>query len=182
MDCRITSTKHRESGFTLIELSVSAVIGSFLSLGLIALVIYSNRSFAGIANYIALDHQSRMALDYMSREIRQVNRLTSFTETSLTFEDCDGNVLGYVYDARASTLTRTKNGRADSKPLLTECDFLKFSIFQRNPVGGTYDQYPTASASTCKLVQLQWICSRKILGKKVNTESVQSAKIVIRNH
>ncbi|MBI4659259.1 MAG: hypothetical protein HY735_10495, partial [Verrucomicrobia bacterium] len=53
-------------------------------------------------------------------------------------------------------------------------------IYQRNPIGGTYDQYPTGAASTCKLVQLRWICSRKILGVAKNTESVQSAKVVIR--
>ena len=63
---------------------------------------------------------------------------------------------------------------------MTECDYLRFAIFQRNPIGGTYDQYATASATNCKLVQLNWICSRTILGAKVNTESVQSAKIVIR--
>ena len=55
-----------------------------------------------------------------------------------------------------------------------------FSLYQRNPINGTYDQYPTANPDTCKLVQLSWICSRNILGKKANTESVQSAKVVIR--
>jgi len=29
-------------------------------------------------------------------------------------------------------------------------------------------------------VQLSWTCSRKVLGKKSTTESVQSAKVVIR--
>ena len=33
----------------------------------------------------------------------------------------------------------------------------------------------------CKLVSVSWRCSRTILGQKVNTESVQTAKIVIRN-
>jgi hypothetical protein len=47
-------------------------------------------------------------------------------------------------------------------------------------MNGSYDQYPTASASTCKLVQLDWICSRPIIGTQKNTESVQSAKVVIR--
>jgi hypothetical protein len=32
-----------------------------------------------------------------------------------------------------------------------------------------------------KLVDVSWLCSRKILGRKVNTESVQTAKIVMRN-
>ncbi|MBI2947622.1 MAG: hypothetical protein HYY23_08240 [Verrucomicrobia bacterium] len=159
---------------------VASAIASLVSMGLAALVVFSNRSFASMANYVDLDHRSRVALDTMSREIRQTNRLLEFTETGLTFEDFDGGTLKYVYDPAAKTLTRLKNGNPDSKPLLTECDYLKFSIFQRNPVGGTYNQYPTASADTCKLVQLHWECSRRIFGAKVNTESVQSAKVVIR--
>ena len=69
---------------------------------------------------------------------------------------------------------------ADAEPLLIECDYLHFGIFQRNPVGGTYDQYPAATPATCKLVQLRWLCSRDLIHSKFNTESVQSAKIVIR--
>jgi len=165
---------------TLVELMVASAIGSIVSLGLASLVFYSGRSFASMANYVDLDHRSRIALDTMSRAIRQAKRLTSFTSTSLAFEDSDGGTLSFVYDSSARTLTRSKNGTPDPDPLLQECDFLEFSIYQRNPVGGTYDQYPTATPGTCKLVQLNWVCSRKILGLKKNTESVQSAKIVIR--
>ena len=54
-------------------------------------------------------------------------------------------------------------------------------MFQRNPIGGTFDQFTnTLTAATCKLVQVSWVCSRKILQGKVNTESVQTSKIVIR--
>jgi hypothetical protein len=35
--------------------------------------------------------------------------------------------------------------------------------------------------SAAKLIQVSWICSRDILEARFNTESVQSAKIVIRN-
>jgi len=64
--------------------------------------------------------------------------------------------------------------------LLSECDYLQFGIYQRNTISNTYDQFTTANPTTCKVVQLEWICSRKILGARLNTESVQSAKIVIR--
>jgi len=68
----------------------------------------------------------------------------------------------------ARTLSRSKG--ATNKVLLTECDALQFSIFQRNPVGGTYDQYPTATIADTKLVQVTWTCSRMILGSEVNTD------------
>ena len=165
---------------TLMELMVATSIGSIVSLGVASLLFYSGRSFAAMANYVDLDHRSRIALDSMSRAIRQANRLTDSTSTSLTFEDSDSGTLSFTYDPAAKTLTRFKDGTPDPTPLLEECDFLEFSIYQRNPVGGTYDQYPTATAGTCKLVQLNWVCSRKIFGVKKNTESVQSAKIVIR--
>lgn len=139
---------------------------------------YSGRSFAGLANYVDLEAQSRNALDRMAQEIRQTQELLSFETNKLVFLDHDGKQLSYIYNADSKTLSRVKEQSATV--LLLECDYLMFDIFQRNPIGGTYDQYSTASPATCKLVQLTWICSRKILGKTLNTESVQSAKIVIR--
>jgi hypothetical protein len=64
--------------------------------------------------------------------------------------------------------------------LLKGCDALTFAIAQRNPMGGSYDVYPTASPSTAKVVNVAWNCSRTILGRKANTENVQTARIVIR--
>jgi prepilin-type N-terminal cleavage/methylation domain-containing protein len=181
MDCRITSTKKAgQFGMTLVELLLATAVGSLVALGLAQLTMYSGRSFAAMANYVSLDRASRNALDTMSKQIRQTNKLTESTTTSLTFEDSDGGTLVFTYDPNSKKLIRSKNGVADAKPLLSECDYLRFSIFQRNPIGGSYDVYPTATATTCKLVQLSWICSRQIFGLKVNTESVQSSKIVIR--
>src|SRR5262245_35243373 len=181
MDCKIISTKKsRQGAMTLLELMLATAIGSLMALGLAQLSVYSGRSFAAMANYVSLDQTSRNALDTMSKQIRQANKLIESTATSLTFEDSDGGTLVFKYEKEGRQLIRSKNGVADAKALLTECDYLKFSIFQRNPVGGSYDVYPTASATTCKLVQLTWACSREIFGLKVNTGGVQSAKIVIR--
>ena len=184
MVCKIISTKarkvNRQAGVTLLEVLVATAVGGVMLTALAMLVFYTGRSFAALANYVDLDAHSRNALDTMSREIRQTERLISGNSTNLVFEESDGTELSYTYDANARTLTRTKAGVADSQPLLKECDFLEFSLFQRNPVGGTYDQYPAATPSTCKLIQLRWVCSRDLVTEKWNTESVQSAKIVIR--
>jgi type II secretory pathway component PulJ len=180
---KITSTKanrRRKAGLSLVELLVAMGIGSLVLAGLAALMFYTGRSFAALANYVDLDAYSRNALDTMSREIRQTRRLVEGTGTRLQFEDFDGGTLVYQYNADVRTLTRSKNGVPNPEPLLRECNFLQFSMFQRNPINGQYDQYPTATAAQCKLVQLRWICSRDLIQSRRNTESVQSAKIVIR--
>ena len=174
------SARKRGAGFTLVELLVAMAIGSLVLGGLAALMFYTGRSFAALANYVDLDAYSRNALDTMSREIRQTRRLVAGTSTRLEFEDFDGGTLVYQFNADARTLTRSKNGVVNTEPLLRECNFLQFSMFQRNPINGQYNQYPTATPDQCKLVQLRWICSRDLIQSRRNTESVQSAKIVIR--
>jgi len=76
-------------------------------------------------------------------------------------------------------LDRTKNSKTTT--LLTQCDYLNFGISQRNP-SNNFTFYPTTNLNSVKLIDMNWRCSRKILQLKVNIESVQTAKIVIRNH
>lgn len=185
MDFKNTSIKksHRRAlggqhGFTMSEFMIAVLIGG-IALSLVASMMwYTGRTYAAVWNYVELDMQSRVTLDTMINEIRQVRRLKTNTVYSLTFEDKDGGDLEYVYDPVADLLIRKKDGI--DKILLEGAESLEFQIFQRTPIGGTYNQYPTADASTCKLVQLKWTCVRDVMGQR-NTESVQSAKIVIRN-
>jgi hypothetical protein len=157
---------------------VSVAVGG-LVLGVVAQIIYfSGRSLAAILNYVDLDHKSDQTLSLMSKEIRQANSLLAATSGSITLQDADGTNLQYVYDEGQRKLSRIKGGV--TTVLLTECDYLVFSTYQRNPIASSYDQYPVATPGTCKLIQVTWICSRKVLGTQVNSESVQSAKFVIR--
>lgn len=179
MVCKPTSTdRKRAGGFTIVEFMVASAIGLVVLTAMAAFTSYTGRSFTAISNYVDLDRSSRNALDYMTKDIRQTLGLSAYASNRLDFLDYDGATLSYVYDSGARTLSRSKGGV--SKVLLTECDELTFGIYQRNPVGGTYDQYPTATVADAKLVQVTWTCSRQIFGAKVNTESVQTAKIVIR--
>ncbi len=168
---------------TLVELMVATGVGSVVLAAVMALSLFSARSFAALGNYVDLDIKSRTALDQMSSDIRQADKLTAATTNSLTFQTTDPNTsntvsLVYTYSPSAQTLTRTYNGQTTTN--LIGCTFLQFSIFQRNPIGYKYEQYDAADASTCKLVQLTWVCQRSILGRIANTESVQSAKVVMR--
>jgi len=185
MDCKLTSTKSSakaQSGMTLIELMISMAVGLVVLAVVGSVMLWSSRSFAAMANYADLDNASRNALDILTRDIRQVNGLTAFTTNAVTFTDSDGAPLQFTFNSVAKTLVRTKSGITTT--LLRDCDSLTFAIFQRNLIGGTYDQFPVANnnLTTCKLVQVNWVCSRKLLPTVlINTESIQTAKIVIRN-
>jgi hypothetical protein len=178
MDCKTTSTtKASCKAFTLVEFLVSSGVAALSLVAIGYVTFFSARSYVALANYVDLETKSRNTLDTMSSEIRQVNSLTSYSSTNLTFQDSDGATLQYNFSPTAGRLYRVKNNQ--TKELLNGCDSLTFGIFQRNPTNN-YEVVSTTNSSLCKLIQLNWTCSRTILSAKVNTESVQSAKIVIR--
>jgi Tfp pilus assembly protein PilW len=175
-----TSTNRRKAsaGTTLVEALVTIGVTGLIMMALASMSMVSGRSFAAFANYVDLDSANRTAMDTLTRDLRECNRVTSFSATHLVIEDGAGFNITYSYNPGQHTLTRTHGGV--TKTLLKGCDALSFNIAQRNPVNGSYDVYPAATATTAKVVNVSWNCSRTLLGFKANTENVQTARIVIR--
>jgi Tfp pilus assembly protein PilW len=174
------SPRRRCSGLTLIETLLAGVIGALMLASLGAFTVYTARSFVAAGNYADLDQASRNSLDVMTRDIRESRGLTAFTTNKLTLSSATTNMLIYLYNPSTSTLTRQEGNNVTV--LLEQCDYLSFKVYQRSPSNG-FTFYPVQSNrwDLAKLVDVSWKCSRKILGEKVNTESVQTAKIVMRN-
>ena len=166
-------------------MAVTMAVSGIILTALLSFSVYAAKSFAALDNYTELEQKSQNALDVMTRDIRETQYLTNFGTRTVsgqlvtnvvTFLDSDNQFLTFNYTNRV--LLRQKGGV--NTTLLTNVDYLSFLIFQRNPVGGTYDQFSTTNAADCKLISVSWVCSRNILGSRLNTESVQTAKIVIR--
>jgi len=169
------------AGATLLEYLFAIAVSTLVGLVIVGLSINSGRSFAAMANYSDLNASNVNALDQMTRDIRQAVRLTSYSSTQLEFSNGTNQPpVVFTYSPVKRTLLRQQG--ASTKVLLTECDSLNFAIYQGGALAGTYDQYPVASVGNCKVVAVNWSCSRTILGSKVNSEAGQSAKIVIRQH
>ena len=183
MEFKTTSIKSRRDratgAATLLELMIAIPIG-MIALGMIiSFSIYTARSFAGLLNYTEMESSNRVALDTMSEQIRQATSLTGFTTNSLTFSDANGQSLLFTFNPTNRTVVRTQG--TTNTTLLRECDSMTFSIYQRCTTNGTFDQYPTSlQASNTKVIQMSWNCSRYIAGSKLNTETMQMAKIVMR--
>jgi hypothetical protein len=175
---KLIAPKSRIGGFSLVEAVVASGITALLVLVICSFVVFSSHSFAALFNYVSLDDMNRIAMDHITRDVRQSNRVKAATAISLTLEDADMSDIVYNYDSTQRVLTRTKNG--STRVVLKGCDRVLFTLGQRNPIGGTYDVYNPSSMDSVKVVNVSWMCSRTILGRKENTESVQTARIVIR--
>ena len=163
---------------TLVEVVVAVGVGSVVLAAVTLGSLFTARSFAAMGNYMDLDRASRNTLDTLSRDVRQAVHLSSYSTNQIVLSNLDGTLLTYTYSPGAATLTRTQGGT--NNILLKQCDYLNFDFSQRNP-SNNFTFYPATPSAPPKLIDVSWKCSRQIFGKKVNTESVQTAKVVIRN-
>ena len=169
------------SALALVEIIVALGIGSVVLLVTMMLFLYSGQSLAAISNYVALDSASRNALDRITKEIREALAMTSFQTNEVTLIDLEGQTLKYSHSPTTRLFTRERPIGATPQILLTECDGLEFQIFQRTPQAGTNSFTPTTDVSSCKMLSVNWRCSRVLMGARMNTERVQTAQIVLRN-
>lgn len=175
-------SSHRRSqlrrGWTLVETMVTMIGGTAVLCSILATGSSVSNSMAAIVNYNDLDKYSRNALDTLSRDLRNTSTVSSLDSNQVSVTNAlTGDSLTYFWDG-SNTLTRTFNGV--STVMLKGCDALNFSGYQRNPTNN-FEFVPTDTASEIKLISVSWRCSREILGAKLNTESVQTAQICIRN-
>lgn len=179
---RHSNPRRLRSGAVLLDMIVSITLGAILFTAVAAMSLFTAKGFIAVGNYSDLDRDSRNALDQLTRDVRQSRQLTAFTTNTLTLQDNDSNTLVYSYSPTTKLFTRAKSGRTTT--LLSGCDFLSFTIYQRWPSNG-FNFYTISNTlyAQAKLVDVSWRCSRKIYGASpnTNTESVQTAKIVIRN-
>jgi len=169
---------------TLVEFMVATAIAGIVFVAVMAFSFYSARSIAAISNYVDLDNKSRTALDVMSKEIREATNVIACTGTGITLgvAATNGNYSVTFQWFTDGTVQRIQGG--NRRVLLTECDVMNFGMYKRNPTNppsGELVLVTNTVPSLTKGVQMRWICSRAIFGQRVNTESVQSALVVLRS-
>jgi Tfp pilus assembly protein PilW len=193
LNCPVAiSGKRRLWGFTLLEILIVMGLAGIVLAIIMATYNYSGTSFSAMGNYSDLDRKSRAALDLLSREIRNSSALVAYSSSnpkSLTFTNATTHKnVTISYDSSARTLSFAKTGQT-TQTLLTSCDQWDYSLYGRVPIltssNITFNAATNGAGSvditTCKLINMTWKCSRTIFGSKRNTESIQTAQIVLRN-
>jgi len=174
-----TSRQSQTWGMTLVEIMVSTALGGIVLAVVASLTVNGTRSIMAMTNYNELDRISRNALDHLTKDVRQAVEIKYFATNYVGFSTLNSNIVIYLYNPTSRTFLRYVNF-GQPTTLLTNCDNLTFHMSQRNP-SNNFTFYPTTDLSLAKLIDVDWKCSREIKGQKVNTESIQTAKIVMRN-
>jgi prepilin-type N-terminal cleavage/methylation domain-containing protein len=185
------SGKTNAKGFTLMEVMIVSALAGLVFAAVVVSYKYGMTSFVAMGNYSDLDRKSRSALDVLSREIRDSSALIAYgtNPKSLTFTNVTtGKTITISYDASNRVLTFAKTGQT-TQTLLTSCDQWDYSLYSKVPkftnntimFFGATNGAGAIDVTACKLVNMDWKCSRSIFGTKRNTESIQTAQIVIRN-
>ena len=165
---------------TLPEYMVAVGVGSIITVFAITLVVHSVRTFASLANYADLNTTGIAAIDRMTREIRASTGLSFFDPHRIIIDPGTNKPsITYAYSFADKTLIR-QEGTKPSTVLLTGCDSLDFFIYEPSVSSNTLAMPMTTVATNAKAVGVNWVCTRSILGRKVNDDSPHTAVIVMR--
>lgn len=133
-DREIRKVNHMNNrGFTLIETIVAMTV--FLVAVTSILYIYSNGYVSYIKNNNKIEAQEnlRIALNKISRNIRQAERVTSVTGTQITIEPVEGNnICGYRYDSNNKEVEVNAGGTY--LPIASNIVYLNFDYDSNNKV------------------------------------------------
>ena len=180
------------NAWSLLEMTVTVGISSVVMAAVMQTSLFTSRSFVAMGNYADLDRDSRNCLDYMTRDIREAKVFGEqyYSSNYMVFTNLDAGYFAYLWDPTSKTVNRLTGNfdpahnrfvNARTNVMLRGCDYFSFRISLRNPTNGFLFPYSAElSAIDTKLVDVSWRCSRRVLNQ-YNTESVQTAKIVLRN-
>ena len=200
MRINMQNTSPQEGGksraaFSLMELMIAVAIAVIVVGGVAVMMVYTEKSYAEVSNYTAMIEQSRNSLDVFSKDIRNASALVAFSTNNPSYLKLTNATLGVLYtityDTNRSLVTIATSGQG-TVTNLTGVDSWNFTLCSRapDPINSTNDIMfcPATNivtgqldATFCKIIYLNWKCSRSILGVKLNTEDVQTAQIVLRN-
>ncbi len=182
----VPNRSNHSMGMTLVDLLISLAVASIVLTVVMSFYVFALRGFGALGNYTQMDSKSQQAVDLMLREVREANMVVGYqnngsgTWLKLANTNASPAVTNtFTWDPTTSFLTWDKTGQA-TRTLLTGCDSWTFTFYFRVPdSNGVF--YSTTDASACKLINMSWKCSRSNITKKMNTESVVTAEVVLRN-
>lgn len=171
------------SGFTLVEVMISAALGSVILAAVISMFLFIGRSGANLTNYAEMEKQARNGLEYFAQDSRQASDMDWNSATSITLT-VNGSAVVYAFDSASGDFTRRASG---STITLIE-GINTFSLDGYMITGAKVDtsdlttvaKRNTASGVT-KQIQIYLKSARTSNTVNTATNTVLSARYILRN-
>lgn len=178
---RSRANQHSRSrqGFTLVEVMISATLGSFVLLAVLVTFLFLGRSGANLRNYTDMEAQARKALELFAEDTRQASGVTWTSSESVTLVVNGANI---TYAHASGVFSRTVGGTTTNLLSgITTFNFLAYTIS-----GTPITDFSTATARTSansktKQVQISLSAARTTQTVATATNIVLSARYVLRN-
>lgn len=172
-----------KSGFTLVEILVSLVLGSLVMDAALQTFIFFTKSVVRVQNYTQMEQQTTLGLEILGRDVRMATGIessgTPVNSITLTVPDEVGSstyAVNYTYNAATRVLTR-KEGTQTARPLISDISantfaFIRYDVLQRV----VQTDYPTNQ------LQVSFTLSPTTSGIVAQTsKTVISSRFVLRN-
>lgn len=178
-------------GFTLVEMMIGAALSSFILAGVLSTFLFLGRSGANMQNYADMESQSRKALENFAEDVRQANAITWNSAVSITLTVNAAAVVYEYVNAAAATPARPEGFyrtiAGSDRRLISGITPGSFS-FRAYSVADSVNALPlvtaanlAAATSTTKQLQLSLECTRNNVTVVSATNSVLSARFILRN-
>jgi type II secretory pathway pseudopilin PulG len=171
-------------GYTLVEMMVAGGCAAVVLAGILTGYTYLLRAFAAVTNYVDIHQQAGNAVAVFSKDMREVNRVsTNWTSSYLqvtvpTNINSSGGISGVrtvTYSYANSALYRTDSTTGVQKLQATNVYNLVFTLFGTNGVA-----LATNTTTFARGVQMD-LYLRKYVGSQGNSEEFRSARVCMRN-
>lgn len=183
MKIAMKNDKNGRSGFAVPGMLLNATLGSLLLLGAGSFGLSNVHKLAAMASFPALNTQSQNANDLIANDLRQAKSIESATTDRIVLRPAlpgQTDTVTYRYDRGLGTLSRD-DGRT-TQIVLNNLDDFSFALFQRSSADPNFESLSLADAASASMVGCQWSSSRKFAGAKLDSEHVEIAPTVLRNH
>ncbi len=174
--------RRRLRGMTLVEVMISATIGSFVLTAVITTFLFMGRSGANVQHYSDMEGQARKALELFAEDVRQASAI-AWTSNQNVLLTVNGAGIRYSYASNTLTRTNTTSGVASSLMTgISSFEFLAYKISDPvNPLPLTTAAELTTAGKQTKQLQISLEARRQSTTVVAATNTVLSARFILRN-
>ncbi len=167
--------RSRLSAYTLAEVLIASTIALVVVVIVTGAMLFISQWYLGLGNYLQMNQQSRIALEWIGRDLRMSSAVNNNTENEITLTipggDGSNRSVRYWWDTEGNRLMRAEG--ADQRVMLNSVRDIQFTFF--NALGIESDRPPDI-----KMIQLNAELQRRVRAT-TNTNYVISARFTMRN-